>query len=68
MTNNANDVIIRPNFGTGISLGNSKNITLKAITVDISLGNKFYWKGIREKGREVNITAACTADDEYLPF
>jgi hypothetical protein len=35
--------------------------------LDVSFDNTFYWKGIREKERKVNITAAYITNGEWLP-
>jgi hypothetical protein len=50
-THNANDVIICPSLGSaGVLFGNSRNITLKDITVDASVS----------KSNAIQFTAACT--------
>ena len=51
-TGNANDVTIRPSSGVGISLGNSTNITIDAITIDATAGTS----GIQFASACTNIT------------
>ena len=50
ITDDANDVIIRPTAGAGIVLNNSNNITIKAVTVDASATGGTY---------AIQFTGAC---------
>jgi hypothetical protein len=50
LDNDADSVIIRPSSGSGIRLGNNSNITLRAITIDVTSGNRY----------GIQFTAACT--------
>jgi hypothetical protein len=49
-TNKANDVIIRPSSGVGVKLGNTRNLVLKALTIDAATSGTY----------SIQFTEACT--------